>query len=171
MAKKESVMPITNLQFKHLAEESFLAKQMLALRYSDIKIKIVLAVVTLLFYDTLWDVVLTSLHHLASAAHILFEFFEHTLEVFLEHFFHFDPRNAEIATFYILLVIGGCGTFKLLKILAKWYVKTIEQLKNSWHHEKSKALQHYQSLPISGKIKTLSVCSASLFLLILWSIS
>lgn len=164
-------MPIANLQFKPLAKESFLAKQMLTVRYSSFKIKIALAVVALLFYDTLWDVALTLLHHLAGAAHILFELLEHTLEIFLEHFFHFDPRSAEIATFYILLVVMGYGAFKLLKILARWCVKTIEQLKNSWHYEKDKTLQHYQSLPISGKIRALTVCSASLFLLILWSIS
>ena len=164
-------MPITNSQFKPLAKESFLAKPVLASKHFGFKTKIALAVVALLFYDTLWDMGLTLLHYLASAAHILFEFFEHSLEVFLEHFFHLDPRNAEIVTFYILLVVGGYGLFQLLKILAAWCRKTIGLLKNAWHYQKNKTLQQYQSLPLSRKIKMLSACFASLFLLILWSVS
>jgi hypothetical protein len=134
-------------------------------------IKLVLILVALALYDTLWDLFLSLLHFVLGTLHILFEFCEHTLERLIEHLFHTDPRAAEIIVFYIMLTIGAYVAFKLMQALPHWYGKLAEQLADYWHQEKTKTVSTWQNQSVSKKIQWGSVVITSALVIVMWLIS
>ncbi len=134
-------------------------------------IKLVLILVALVLYDTLWDLFLSLLHFVLGTLHILFEFCEHTLERLIEHIFHADPRTAEIIVFYIILSIGAYVAFKLMQALPQWYGKLAEQLTDYWHNEKTRTVSYWQHQPTAEKIKWSSIFITSTFFMFLWIFS
>jgi uncharacterized membrane protein YidH (DUF202 family) len=131
-------------------------------------VRFVIVFAVLIFYDTVWDTVLTLSHSFLMLLHYLFEFCEHTLDLFIEHLFHTDPRTTEIIVFYIMAFIIGCLVLLLIMALPNWYCKACERLMNYWQEEKTKAVEKWQNQPLIEKIKWGSALIAGSVVMIFW---
>jgi hypothetical protein len=130
--------------------------------------KAVLILSGLLFYDTLWDLFLSLLHHLFGLLHLVFDFCEHTLERLFEHLFHVDPRTAEVMVFYTMLSIGAFAAFRLIQKIPRWVDVLAHRLTVTWQQAKAESLQYWHEQTIQGKFQWGAVFMSALLVIILW---
>jgi hypothetical protein len=122
------------------------------------------------FLDVIWDLFLSLLHSLAMLVHYAFEFFEHSLDLMVEHLFHTGPRETQIIVFYIMLAFGGVIAYLILRKLPDWYCSCCEKVRRYWYQESAKAKIFWesQSLALKAKWYTFAVTgSFFMYLLVL----
>lgn len=97
------------------------------------------------FLDVILDLFLSLLHPLAILVHYAFEFYEHSLDLMVEHLFHTGPRETQIIVFYIMVASGCVIAYLILRKLPGWYCSFCEQVRRYWYQETAKAKIFWES--------------------------
>lgn len=107
----------------------------LAVAFYDLIIEL-LAEVVHLFFELLWEA---------------FEWFELGIEHLIEHLFHTEHHASQIATFYILLLIGGLIIRWLWRALPVMYKRCKASLLEMWVRRKTEFELYWLMLTLPYK--------------------
>jgi hypothetical protein len=147
--------------FLVLNKAMFLRLLMNSANRSKIIVTAALVVAVAVFYDSLFDILLSLLHS-------LFELIEHALDILIEILFHSSPYTTEIIVFYILFFISALLAYIGTRAMPAWYSRFMDRLLNAYHHAKANALNYWQSQSLVRKIQCVSLGIPAVILLFIW---
>jgi PilZ domain len=105
------------------------------------------------------------LHHLLEEVlhvmHLVFEVFEESLDVVVEHLFESGRHDTQVIVFYIIVtIILGLLSLQLRKFPA-WLKKKRTRIKRYFNRKKSSLLYHWSEQSAMQKAKTISIGTLS----------
>ena len=142
----------------------FLRSRMYSTDLSKIIIKTALVIAVVVFYDFLFDTLLSLLHS-------LFEFIEHALDILVELWFYISPHKTEFVVFFIMFSVSGFLAYIETRSMPKWYNRFMDGLHNAYQQEKAKALNYWQNQSLIKKIHCVSLCITGITFIFLWLFS
>lgn len=111
-----------------------------------------LALLTFLFWDVVWGLILSAFHLLLELFHILLEYLELAVEEALMHLFHLEEHTSQMVTAWIgLLTLIGL-LYWLYRILRRFVSRNFR----SWAYVRSwtkvHAQEHWLTLTVIGTL-------------------
>ncbi|MEQ1527838.1 MAG: hypothetical protein ABL925_00875 [Methylococcales bacterium] len=116
------------------------------------------------FYDVL-------LHALLYIIHSIFEWIELALEEIIEHLFHTSRQQTQLIVFYLLLLIGTVGLYRLWLVLLVYSRRLKEQLIDTGKQYQQSMHYYWHEQTLIKKIRLLSTCALSFSFLLLFTFS
>ncbi|MBS4051317.1 hypothetical protein [Methylomonas rivi] len=113
---------------------------------------VALLTLSLVFYDLTLELLTEIAHFFFELLFESFEWFELGIEHLIEHLFHTEHHASQIATFYILLLIGGLVFYQLWKALPRLYRYFKRRLLEIWVRRKTEWELYWLTLTLPYKV-------------------
>ncbi|MBE0469230.1 MAG: hypothetical protein IBX55_06940 [Methyloprofundus sp.] len=129
--------------------------------------KFAIIFVLILMFDFILDLLFGLLDLIIELIHLVIEFFEHSLEVLIEHIFHTDPHESEVILANLTMILLLYLIIRYFRVLPKLLIHQKQNIQASW----LKCKRDWRALSLGRKIKigtaySVGICGV-LFLLTL----
>jgi glucan phosphoethanolaminetransferase (alkaline phosphatase superfamily) len=98
--------------------------------------KFVVLFILILMFDSLLDWLFGFIDIVVELIHIVIEFFEYSLEIFLEHIFNANHHESEIIIVNFVIIIALYGIYRFCFILPQFYIGIKRRIKVAWLRRK-----------------------------------
>jgi len=116
-----------------------------------VSIKFFVLFLFILTFDFLWDGFLAFIGIIYELFHLIFEFFEYSLEVIVEHAFDANRHHGEIIVVNTVIIIVLYGLFRLYRATPRLYIQLKHFFGTIWLSYLERKSAYWQSLSLDQK--------------------
>lgn len=125
---------------------------------------LIVVVLAFAFYDLTIELLTEFVHLFFELLFEAFEWFELGIEDLIEHLFHTEHHASQIATFYILLLIGGLIVRWFWRSLPSLYQRVKAAALEAWVRRKTEMELYWLSLTLPYKVVLIATALAVAYL-------
>lgn len=118
--------------------------------------------------DVVFGLMLDMIHSLLELVHLLFEFFEATLDHIVEHIFHTGLQETQVIVFYLMLSMAFGSLYYLWKVMPRAYRKLKENLHAAFLQRKTRLFLYWAEQSLIDKIKLIALINVGITCIVLF---
>jgi hypothetical protein len=107
----------------------------------------------ILMFDLVLDLLSGIIDMTIELFHLIFDFFEYSIELLLEHVFNANHQESEVIIVNFALILALIGIYRISFFVPQLFRRLKKRIKGAWLKRKQREVDCWQALSLNRKIK------------------